>query len=221
MGIITGYICLFFLLLLLAKYISKRCHLSKINAFLMRVHKYVAGGFLLVGTVHFFLVIRVLLTRDISVVLSGTVIMAAGIALITVCHTMKNRKKELTFHRIFSAVIAIMTILHIIFYFMDYNRYMAAVSDITIEGIDLDTVSDGEYIGECDTGYIYAKVKVVVSDHTIADVELLKHHHERGAAAEPIVKTIVNEQRIDVDAVSGATNSSRVIEKACMNALEK
>ena len=77
------------------------------------------------------------------------------------------------------------------------------------------------HIRYCNVGYIYAKVKVVVYNHIITDIELLEHAHERGAKAESIVKTIVEEQRADVDAVSGATNSSMVIEKACVNALIK
>ena len=39
-------------------------------------------------------------------------------------------------------------------------------------------------------------------------------------AAETVINEIVDEQRIDVDAVSGATNSSIVIKKAVENALK-
>ncbi len=221
MGIITGYICLFFMVLLLAKYITKRCNLTKINAFLMRIHKYAACGFLVVGIAHFILVIKVIDTRNIIVVISGIVILVTGIALMLVCHIMKNRKKEIIFHRGFSLVIAVMMIIHMVSYFTDYNSYKMAISDIRIDDVELETIENGEYIGECDTGYIYAKVKVTVYNHAITDIELLTHNHERGAAAESIVKTIVDQQRVDVDAVSGATNSSMVIEKACVNALMK
>lgn len=221
MGIITGYICLFFMILLLAKYITKRCNLTKINAFLMRTHKYAACGFWVVGMLHFILVIKVIDTRNIIVVISGIVILVTGIALMLVCHIMKNRKKEIIFHRGFSLVIAVMMIIHMVSYFMDYNSYKIAISDITIDEVDLETIENGEYIGECDTGYIYAKVKVNVYNHSINHVELLAHNHERGAKAESIVKTIVDQQRVGVDAVSGATNSSMVIEKACVNALMK
>lgn len=221
MGILTGYICLLFTVILLAKYITKRCHLTKINEFLMRIHKYAACGFLVVGIVHFILVIKVIDTRNIIVVISGIVMLVTGIVLMLVCHIMKNRKKEIVFHRFFSFVIVIMAITHIASYFIDYNSYKMAISDIIIDEVDLDTIENGEYIGECDVGYIYAKVKVVVYNHIITDIELLEHAHERGAKAESIVKTIVEEQRADVDAVSGATNSSMVIEKACVNALMK
>ncbi|MGN0394727.1 MAG: FMN-binding protein [Coprococcus sp.] len=221
MGIITGYICLFLILFLFAKYITKRCHLTKINTFLMRIHKYAACGFLVVGIAHFILVIKVIDTRNIIVVISGIVILVMGIVLTSVCHLMKNREKEIIFHRFFSLVIAIMMITHVVSYFVDYSSYRTAINDIMIDEVDLSTIENGEYIGECDTGYIYAKVKVTVYNHAITDIELLEHNHERGAKAESIVKTVINEQRVHVDAVSGATNSSMVIEKACVNALTK
>ena len=59
MGMITGYICLLLMVLLLAKYVTKRCHQKKLNAFLMRIHKYVACGFLVVGLVHMILTMKV------------------------------------------------------------------------------------------------------------------------------------------------------------------
>jgi uncharacterized protein with FMN-binding domain len=53
----------------------------------------------------------------------------------------------------------------------------------------------------------------------ITDVEIVEHRHDLGGAAESVVDDILIHQRIDVDAVSGATNSSSVIKKAVENAL--
>lgn len=221
MGIISGYICFIFMVFLLAKFIAKRCHLTNVNAFFMKIHKYAAGGFLIAGVVHFIAVIKVIDTRDIIVVISGLVILVTGIVLMFVCHLMKNRKKELLFHRGFSLLMTVMLIVHIISYFADYYSYQAAINDIIIDEVNLETIEDGEYIGECDAGYIYAKVKVSVYHHVITDIELVEHHHERGTKAEAIIPSMIAEQRVDVDAVSGATNSSMVIKKACLNALTK
>lgn len=52
----------------------------------------------------------------------------------------------------------------------------------------------------------------------IIGVDILEHNNERGAKAEAIKEQIVKEQKINVDAISGATNSSKVIKKACENA---
>lgn len=58
-----------------------------------------------------------------------------------------------------------------------------------------------------------------VQDGRIQSVTLLEHRHERGKAAEVILNDVVEQQKIDVDAVSGATNSSKVMKKAIENAI--
>ena len=40
----------------------------------------------------------------------------------------------------------------------------------------------------------------------IININILKHRHERGKAAETVIDKIIDEQKIDVDAISGATN---------------
>ncbi|HWP50993.1 MAG TPA: FMN-binding protein, partial [Clostridia bacterium] len=104
-------------------------------------------------------------------------------------------------------------------YLNSVQTYKNAVDEISYVHKDVKNISDGSYIGECDVQFIYAKVKVTVKNHVITDIELLEHRHERGAAAESILKEIVARQEIDVDIVAGATNSSKVIKKAVDNAL--
>lgn len=107
-------------------------------------------------------------------------------------------------------------------------RYLKIVSDykdeiknMTFQDNGAETFKDGDYIGECDVNLIYAKVRVTVANEKITDIEILKHKNERGAQAEIVTNQIIKEQKIDVDTVSGATNSSQVIKKAVENALMK
>lgn len=100
------------------------------------------------------------------------------------------------------------------------SNYKRSVREISIEEISLPNVPNGVYVGECDVDMIYAKVEVAVHNGAIADIRILEHKNERGQAAEAVVERIVSEQRIDVDAVSGATNSSVVLKKAVENALK-
>lgn len=104
-------------------------------------------------------------------------------------------------------------------YMISVNQYQDAIAKITYQNMDASNISDGTFIGECDVKFIYAKVEVAVQDGMIKNITLLEHRHKRGAAAEGIERTIVAEQRVNVDAVSGATNSSKVIKKAVDNAL--
>ena len=105
------------------------------------------------------------------------------------------------------------------FYLKDVHQYQSKVQSIQFTDIDITTIPDGLYTGECDVGFIYAKVEVAVLDGAIVTINLLRHVNGRGASAEQIVNDIVERQTTDVDAISGATNSSNVIRKAVENAL--
>lgn len=104
-------------------------------------------------------------------------------------------------------------------YLKEVSDYQKAVAEITIDDIDISKIPDGSYYGSYDVGFIYAEVKIDIENHKITDVELVEHKNERGSSAEVITERIVAEQRLNVDAVSGATNSSKVIKMACVNAL--
>ncbi len=107
-----------------------------------------------------------------------------------------------------------------ILYLKSVADYRQAVRETTFEDINISDIPDGVYVGEYDVDFIYAKVEVTVQSGEITNINILEHRHERGKTAEVITDSIVDEQKIDVDAISGATNSSIVIKKAVENALK-
>lgn len=46
------------------------------------------------------------------------------------------------------------------------------------------------------------------------NIDILEHKNERGKPGEAVINEIVDEQKLDVDTISGATNSSKVIKKS-------
>lgn len=104
-------------------------------------------------------------------------------------------------------------------YLKSVADYKKAVKETIIGSVDLSAISDGVYVGEYDVNFIYAKVEVTVRNGEMTDIIMLEHKQERGRAAEAVISDMLAEQKIDVDAVSGATNSSTVIKKAVENAL--
>ncbi len=107
-----------------------------------------------------------------------------------------------------------------ILYLKSVADYRQAVRETTFEDINISDIPDGVYVGEYDVDFIYAKVEVTVQNGEITNINILEHRNERGKTAEVIADSIVDEQKIDVDAISGATNSSTVIKKAVENALK-
>lgn len=84
---------------------------------------------------------------------------------------------------------------------------------------DLMALADGAYQGQCDNGLVFVRVEIKVENHRLADARILEHRNGRGRAAETIADSVVDNQSIEVDAVSGATISSQTILKAIENAL--
>ena len=89
----------------------------------------------------------------------------------------------------------------------------------TLSDIDLNKIPDGSYFGSFSSFPVAAEVKVVVRNHEIVEVIILKHNHGRGSEAEVVSERVVASQTLRVDTVSGATYSSIVILKAIEDAL--
>lgn len=132
---------------------------------------------------------------------------------------MKISPKKIILFAIIPLLLVLLIFLAI--YLKNLTDYKQAVKEISFEEIDISGVSDGIYIGEYDVNFIYAKVKVSIQNQKIANIDILEHKNQRGKSAEAVIDKIVDEQRINVDAISGATNSSTVIKKAVENALKK
>lgn len=104
--------------------------------------------------------------------------------------------------------------------YLDLRKYQKQIEDINIEDVNLSSIPDGTYVGKAEVLWIAAEVKVNVKDHKIVNIDLIRHKNERGAKAEVLPQKVVENQSLQVDAISGATNSSKVILKAIENALE-
>lgn len=220
MGIVFGFLSLLCLVLLLAKAITHKLSLKKADRFLFKLHKPLSVLFLLFTILHLIFVFPLLKGRAIFVTISGFCIFFIGILLIVLCHTIKKPKQKLFWHRILAFGMLIFAVIHFIVYTVDFNNYQSGIKSIEITEPDLSAISDGVYTGSCDVGYIYAKVNVTVKDGAIEKIDLIEHRNERGTPAEAIIPKMQDQQKIDVDAISGATNSSKVIKKAVENALE-
>ena len=99
--------------------------------------------------------------------------------------------------------------------------YDDRIASVTISDVDVSKVADGTYSGSYDLFPVSVVVKVVVKDHRIEDVELLKHVNGQGRAAEVLPEKVIEAQSLHVDTIAGATASSKTILKAIENALKR
>ena len=96
---------------------------------------------------------------------------------------------------------------------------MAPIIGAPVNGAKL---NDGIYEGAYTGGPNKAAVRVTIKDERIVDIQVLEHRAWKGKRAESFIpRRIIESQSTEVDAVSGATNSSRVIMNAVQRAIEK
>lgn len=169
--------------------------------------------------VHFVLSIGLWRQRPLLIYLTGIL---ALLCIVTVgCLAIKPMdRKRLKLHKVFTFLIAVCLVVHVYSGISSLIKYQNAVRQIEVSDMAVEDVPDGVYQGECNVGYIYARVQVHVKDGEVTEIELLEHGNERGAAAEKIIDDILESQSLEVDAITSATNSSNVIKKAIENAFE-
>ncbi len=129
---------------------------------------------------------------------------------------MSNVKKKSSRILIVFLVILILIVGLFLFIFLST---MQKTRNADVHEVDISAIEDGNYVGESDLGLVYVKVEVTVKDHKIENIVLLEHRNGKGQPAERIATDIVEQQKIDVDIVSGATCSSVAIKAAVVDAL--
>lgn len=216
----TGIIIAIILLLLLCNLFRNKVKNAKMREGLKKAHKALGMIFIITIFVHLAFTLPLFKQRPLLMYILGFIMVCAAITeIVTFCLRKKYPKTWLRLHKIAAFVLLICTIGHVAIGLYSLTDYKKEVSVIQVGDVDLSTIKDGSYTGTCDVGYIYAKVNVKVQNHLITDVKILEHRTERGQKAEGIPEKIVKEQKITIDTVSGATNSSKVIEQAVYNAL--
>jgi len=89
-----------------------------------------------------------------------------------------------------------------------------------IHNVDISNIRDGEYVGSFSYGGFEYRVKTIVNSHRIMDIEILQNRNTKHAErAEGVVAEIIKKQTPAVDAISGATTTSKAIMKAVENSL--
>jgi len=96
------------------------------------------------------------------------------------------------------------------------------VREMTIHRVDLSTVPDGKHQGRFGYGCHSFTVEATVQNRRLVKVDLLtKADYEYAKKAAPVLTRMVERQSPNVDAVTGATTTSKAIMKATERALVK
>lgn len=96
------------------------------------------------------------------------------------------------------------------------------IRHMPIGNVNLAKISDGKYKGQTKTGNYTYKVEVEVKDHKIINIKGIENRKSTYVTyAEGVFSKIIRDQKINVDAVTGATTTSKAFMKAVENALSQ
>ena len=121
---------------------------------------------------------------------------------------------------VIGAVLVVLLLLAALLIFMVVKQG-GEVKQLPFGTIDISQVADGIYHGSAKTTLVAAGVEVVAKDGALQSIRITHHQNGLGKAAESITDMMVHKNTLDVDAVSGATVSSKVIQSAVYQALMK
>lgn len=218
---IWGIIIAILFLLVSGQYIVTQLHISSLRGFFTKIHSPLGYLFVLGSLLHLVVVPPLIKQRPLTIYLLGTFMVASGLFVIYTAKNSRRIKNAKVLHQLTGIVIAICLIFHVLICVQSLQTYQQAVKNISFQNIDVTRVADGQYVGEYDTVYVFAKVEVAVRSGKITKINLLEHRTEQGKPGEKVIDWILEEQNVDVDTVTSSTNSSKVIKKAVENALLK
>ncbi len=120
-----------------------------------------------------------------------------------------KKKRGIIFMILTVAVIAVVCGAIAVKSYLESN--LEQLAGLKIENVNLSAIADGTYRGSYGSFPVSAEVEVTVENHHITGINLLKHNHGQGAAAEVLPGKVVEAQTLAVDTITGATYSSKVI----------
>lgn len=117
------------------------------------------------------------------------------------------------------AVVVVVIAIAVVGFLVRYRKMAETVDGVQVEDVDLTTIEDGTYSGSFGDFLVHVEAKVKVDSQRIADVEIVEQRCGKGYEALETVDRIIEAQSPKVDAISGATGSSKCIMIAVQNAL--
>lgn len=122
MGIFFGILCVISFCLLSAKAVTARLHLKNMDKIMMKFHKPASAFLIIACFIHIICVVPILKNRNVLVAVSGIANVVFMVLLIYLCHVIKDKSKNMLWHRIMTIIMAIGIIGHFAAYITTLSR---------------------------------------------------------------------------------------------------
>lgn len=101
---------------------------------------------------------------------------------------------------------------------LNYHKKLKAAP---LTDVDLSKVKDGTYQGSWDIKMWTSPVEVAVENHKISSIKITRNQYSMPESENELLKRVIDKQSLHVDAIAGATITTKAILKSTEAALEK
>lgn len=102
------------------------------------------------------------------------------------------------------------------------SRGLEVQSKVTINDVNLSLLSDGTYNGKYQAGRWSNKIDVTIKDHKITNINIVKDVlFPKEEVTKELINRVLEEQKINVDVITGETVTSKAYLKSIENALKR
>lgn len=120
-----------------------------------------------------------------------------------------------------TGIVVVVILLAAGFFAYKFWNMAKTLSSYKITEVNLNEINDGVYAGKYGKFLVSVDLEITVKDHKIGAVKILKQDCGPGYDARQITDRVIQAQSLKVDAVTGATGSSKCILIAMHKALSR
>lgn len=122
--------------------------------------------------------------------------------------------------KIIAIVLLVIVLIFACFIFY-MTRGLETGENLTINEVDLASLDDNTYIGKYHGGRWSNELEITIKDHQIISIHVLKDvKFPNEETTNALINRVVQEQKVDVDAISGATVTCNAYLKSMEDALK-
>ena len=117
------------------------------------------------------------------------------------------------------AVVAVIFVMVSAFLMHRHRAQLTEAMRLPYNTVNLEEVADGVYTGKTYTSFLHLQLEVTVKDHRLEFIKVIENDGLDGETARPIIKRMIDENKVVVPAIKHAEMGSMVYISCVSSAL--
>ena len=121
----------------------------------------------------------------------------------------KNGLKSVSTAKLLS-YFAIVFVMFCGYLILRHKNQITEAKNLPFYNVSLEQVEDGTYTGKTYTSFMHVQLEVTVKNHTLASINVIENKGSKGQKVEPILQTMIEQNKTVVPAIKGEELASLV-----------